>query len=437
MSEEKKQGQGQAKSGLVTHTRAAEETNRLIEKKYQEGWRREKEGKPIAWVMNGVPLEILQCFDIIDIYPENYGAQCAMKKITSPYIEYAEEEGFSAQICGYIRVALGYVRSIARGESPQNAAFGGMPHPTMLLTSSRLCDPRSKVFEALRRYVDVPAFSIDTQRPPIEEPRCTDPAACEHYIQHNVEGYRQLIKFLEEQTGREMDWARLREIVRNSIEMWRLFSEVIQMRKNIPSPMPSEDLFTVFWPFIMMSGEAEALQFYRDLHQEIKERVESGISVVPEEKYRLLWLDQPAWFDLELFNYLESKGAVSVIESAFRPCRYREVDTSDPLRALAQKVFWGWEWAESDGSQVACGLSSGSYVLQLVRDYSIDGVIAHSTISCRAVSIGHQHMSKLLREQMGIPVLYIESDMTDPRAYSPTEEREKVDAFIHILEERK
>ena len=440
MSEEREQvlaTEEKTRSGPVTFTRAAEEANRLIDKKYQECWAREKAGKPIAWVMNGAPLEILQCFDIIDVYPENYGAQCAIQKATSPFIEYAEEDGFSTNICGYLRIALGYARTIARGGSARDAAYGGMPRPTMLLSSSRLCDPRTKIFEALRRYLDVPVFNIDTQRPPNEDPRCTDSEACEHYIKHNAEGYKGLIRFLEGQTGKKMDWDRFKKVVQDSIEMWHLFSDVNELRKNIPCPMPSEDLFVVFWPFIMMPGEAEALQFYRNLHQEVKERISSGIPVIPEEKYRLLWLGQPAWFDMELFNYLESKGAVSVIESAFRPSRPREIDMSDPIRALAEKWFWGWDWAESDGSQISCGLSSGSRVLQMVKDYNIDGVIAHSTISCRAVSVGHTHIAKVLREQMGLPVLYIESDMTDPRSYSPTEEREKIDAFTEIMAGRK
>lgn len=424
-------------SGLVTYTRAVQEANRLIDQKYQKGWQWEREGKDIAWVMNGPPLEILQCFDIIDIYPENYGAQCAIKKTTSPFIDYAEEEGFSTAVCGYLRVTIGYARTIARGGSAAGAAFGGMPRPTMLISSSRLCDPRTKIFDALRRYYDVPAFNIDTQRPPNEDPRCADPAAVAHYIDHNVEGYRGLISFLEQQTGKKMDWARLEQVVHNSIEMWHLFSEVHRMRMHVPSPLPSEDMYTVFWPFVMMPGEEGALQCYRNMNAEVKERIRSGVSVVPEEKYRILWMGQPAWFDMELFNYLESKGAVSAVESAFHCYRPREVDMSDPLRALAEKFFWGWDWGESDGSQISCGLTAGSHVLDEIRDYKVDGVIAHSTISCRAVSLGHKHMTRFLRENTRIPVLYMESDMTDPRSYSPSEEREKIDAFIEVLDERK
>ena len=244
------------RSGLTNYTRAAQEANLLIDKKYQEGWARKKAGKPIAWVMNGPPLEILQCFDIIDVYPENYGARCAIKKATSPYIEYAEEDGFSTHICGYLRVALGYARAVARGDSTQDAAYGGMPLPTMLLSSSRVCDPRPKIIEALRRYLDVPAFNIDTQRPPYEDPRCTEEEACEHYIEHNMEEYKGLIRFLEKQTGKKMDWDRLKEVVGNSVEMWHLLYEVNQMRKNIPSPLPSEDMYTIFCPFITSPGKA-------------------------------------------------------------------------------------------------------------------------------------------------------------------------------------
>ncbi|MFC1980528.1 2-hydroxyacyl-CoA dehydratase, partial [Chloroflexota bacterium] len=66
----------------------------------------------------------------------------------------------------------------------------------------------------------------------------------------------------------------------------------------------------------------------------------------------------------------------------------------------------------------------------------VDGVIAHTVLSCRSVTIGNRHMSKLLREQMGLPVLDIESHMSDQRSYSKDEVRGRIDAFLDMLEGR-
>jgi len=436
MAAPEKASKEETRSGLVTYTRAVAEASGLIAGKYEAGWKR-REGQPVAWLMGGPPPEILECFDVHAVYPEQYGALCAERQATSPFLEYGEEDGFSTNICGYLRIALGYARCLARDELPVGAVYGGMPRPQMLLSASRTCDPRSKIFEAMRRYLDVPAFIFDTQKPPNEEPRCQDEKACEHYIQHNMEGVKGLVTFLEEQTGKKLDRDRLLAALRNSIEMWHVGYSIDELRKHSPCPLPSGDFFSLFSPLLAMGHEPEGLQFARNLHRELEERIRSGISVVPEEKFRLLWLGQPPFFDMELFNYLEGLGTVSVMESIYHSSRPRELSLSDPIRALVERTFWGGDWGESDGTQLMCGITPGSRVLRLARDYNVDGVIAHSTISCRAVSMGHKHMAKLLREQMGLPVLYLESDMVDPRSYSPAEVRENVDAFIHILRGRK
>jgi benzoyl-CoA reductase/2-hydroxyglutaryl-CoA dehydratase subunit BcrC/BadD/HgdB len=424
----------------IVKTRTGKEANRLIAKQYELGWAHAKSGRPVAWVMYGPPREILRSFDILDIYPEAYAATCAIKHRTSPYMEYGEEEGFSQYICGYLRLVMGYARSMGRGESTENALFAGMPRPSMFLSSSRLCDPRTKVFETIRRYLDVPAFIFDHQLPPVEELRSMNKQTAEHYIQHNMEGFKGLVDFLEEQTGKKLDRDRLSELVRNSIEAWRLIYDSFEMRKNSPCPMPWEDYMVAWRPFRDMAGEAQTVQFYRNMLEEMRERVKLGISVVPEEKYRLMWLGAPMWFDVDLLNYLESLGAVVVVDSHYHATRPREVDTSDPFRALAEKEYWGWDmYGESDGSQPRCGLSTGSHILELARDYHVDGVISHSIMSCRAATIGTRHMEKVLREQMGLPVLSVvsQSHTCDSRSYSSTEMREKIDVFINILEERK
>jgi benzoyl-CoA reductase/2-hydroxyglutaryl-CoA dehydratase subunit BcrC/BadD/HgdB len=422
----------------IVKTRAGGIATRLIADAYKKGWAHVEAGKPVAWLMYGPNREILRCFDILPVYPESYASNCAIKQQTSPYIEYAEEEGFSEYICGYLRHAMGYALSLARGDSLEIAPFGGMPRPSMLLSCSRLCDPRTKVFETMRRYLKVPAFIYDHQIPPTEDDRCNDPEVSRHYIEHNLEGLKGLVKFLEELTGIKLDRDRLSEMVRNSIESWHLMYECFALRKHSPCPLPLEDLVVVYRPFRDMIGERETVEFFRDLRDEIAERVRLGTTVVPEEKHRLLWLGLPMWFDMDLLTYIESKGGVVVMDSMYHCSKPVPIDTSDPLRALAEKEYWGWDmYGNSDGSQPRCGLTTGSYVLDMVRDYTLDGVIVHSVISCRGCTIGNRHIARVLREEMGIPVMEVESHMTNLSAYSTDETREKIDAFLHMLSARK
>jgi len=428
----------EADIGYVTHTKAAKKATALINEKYEEARAMEESGAPVVWLYYGPPHEIFYSFGVLDVYPENYGAVCAMREKTSPFLEYADELGLSTNTCSYIRVALGLSRCLATGEPTKHAPYGGLARPTMFMTTGRMCDSRIKVFDATRRFLNVPVCMFDYQGPPCEDSRVTDMKACEHYIDHFVEGLKEMIAFLEEQTGKKLDWDFFTQVVRNSVEMWHLFYDITQLRKHTPTPLPSEDLYIVQRPYMDMTGEAKAVDYFKEVKREVEERIEAGTSVMPEEKYRILWLGLPTWLDMGIFNYLESKGAVSVMETIFHPYKPIEVDLNDPLRALAMKWFWGWDQGGSDGTQVRCGpITGGAHIREVIRDYNVDGVIAHSVMSCRAVSMGQKHVCKMLREEDDVPVLMLESDMTDPRAYSKTEAREKVDAFIHVLEGRK
>ncbi len=420
-------------------TQAGKEANRLIAKAYDDGWAHARAGKPVAWVMYGPPRELLAAFDVLDLYPESYAANCAIKQQTSPYIEYAEEDGFSDYICGYIKVAMGYCLALRRGEPPEKAAFGGMANPTMRLSSSRVCDPRTKVFETMRRYLNVPAFIFDHQLPPSDDKRCMDEEVADRYIDHFKEGCKELTHFLERETGKKLDIDRLDHLVRNSVEAWHLFYESFDMRKNSPCPLPWEDLMVAWRPFRDMAGEDNTVRFYRNMRDEMKERIRLGIPSAPGgEKYRLMWLGLPMWFDLGLLDYAESLGAVVVVDTMFHPTQPRELKRKDTFGALAEKEYWSWDmYGYSDGSQPRVGSITGSHIVDLAREYKVDGAIAHTVISCRSCTIGNRHIAKVLREDMGIPFLGIESHMTNLSAYSPMETRERVNAFIQVLEGRK
>lgn len=421
-------------------TEAGQAANRMIARQYADGWAHVRAGKKVAWMMYAPPREILKAFDVLDIYPEAYAATCAIMQKTEPYIEYAEGEGFSEYICGYLRHAMGYALALARGDSLDIAPLGGMPKPSMLISGSRICDPRTKVFETIRRYLDVPAYIYDHQIPPGEDPRILDEKIHEHYIAHNEDEFRGLVKFLEEQTGTKLDVQKLSHLVQNSLDAWQLFHKSFELRKNRPCPMPWEDLMVVWRPFRDMAGDDAALQFYKDTYEEMRERVRLGISVAkPKEKYRLMWLGLPMWFDVPLLDYMEERGAVVVTDAMYHATKPREIKLGkDPIRTIAEKEYWSWDiYGGSDGTQPKCGLINGSHILELARDYKVDGVIEHTVISCRACTLGGRHIGKVLREDKGIPVLEIESHMTNLSAYSPTATRERVDAFINIMEEKK
>ncbi|MBU1695743.1 MAG: 2-hydroxyacyl-CoA dehydratase family protein, partial [Proteobacteria bacterium] len=75
-------------------------------------------------------------------------------------------------------------------------------------------------------------------------------------------------------------------------------------------------------------------------------------------------------------------------------------------------------------------------VLDMIRFYDADGLVMHSNRSCKPYSFGQMDIMRIVREKTNIPVLMIEADMVDPRAFSQSQVETRIDAFMEIIKQR-
>jgi len=436
-------------SGEMTRAIKSTETVRNISKYiphfYERGQKRQSAGARLVWNMLGTGTEILRAFDLVGEWPENYGTLCAARQVAMGFCQEAEAEGYSHELCSYVRNTFGYLRRCRDlGRVPAEAPLGGMGNPDFLLGSGLICEPRYKWFQAIgTHFLDVPQFNDDPVSPPYDAD-LEDPRLAEHYKAQIRASLRAQITFLEEQTGKKLDLERFREIMRNSQEAMEYWYRVLELRKAVPCPMGSEDYFTAIIPFLYLAGEREAVDFYRDLYGEIKSRVDRGVGVIAEEKYRFCWLGIPPWFNLGLFNYLETLGMVICVESTYYVGPPVEVDLTDPLEAWVERTWKTAQYKQKQGSEInpdicnpgvfSPGVGAG-LVKRWVAEYRLDGVIAHRTRSCRATSMGQLHVQNKLAE-IGVPMLIFESDMVDPRAWSDAQIKMRFQGFLETVEAR-
>ena len=73
----------------------AREAYQWVKAGYANAHQAKTEGRPVAWVMFGVPLEIVYTMGITPIFPENYGTLCAAKRVGYKFCEAAEQDGFN------------------------------------------------------------------------------------------------------------------------------------------------------------------------------------------------------------------------------------------------------------------------------------------------------------------------------------------------------
>ncbi|MGB2799943.1 MAG: 2-hydroxyacyl-CoA dehydratase family protein [Dehalococcoidia bacterium] len=412
-----------------------------VNETYQKSVEAMRAGEPTVWAMlnwyYGDP--ILRAMDLEVVYPENYGALLAATGFAQPYLEYADADGFPTHLCGYSRATLGYTSKMMRelkGEIPSEAPLGGMPKPIFLMSSAAVCDARYKWFQALGRYMDVPVWTLEAPMPGVKE--LFMEGSYERIVDLGVKHLREFITFVERITGRKLDWDKLDGTVDLMIEVNRLWHEISELRKAKPCPMHSRDFWSAMPAALFLMGDLEhSLQCFRDMYEEMKDRVKGHIGAIAEEKYRLVFAELPPWHSLGFFDRLAERGWNFVVESfGYRPPIPLDLsEVSDPLEKITRfslQVFVGY-YKDALEHNVPAGALAYPY-LKYVREWRCDGALLHPLISCRSASTHLPYVANLIMERLKVPSLTIEGDIVDLRLFDPEDAIARAEPFEETME---
>jgi bcr-type benzoyl-CoA reductase subunit B len=370
-------------------------------------------GRPVAWITSGAPVEILRAMGVAVVYPENYTALCAARQECVPMCEVAEAQGYSPDLCSYARTHIGSVLEQTK------APLGGLPRPDLLVCCNNICGTVVKWYEALALDLSVPLFVLDT-------PFVHDKASGS-MLQYVRDQIRELVHWLEQTTGRDLDYRRLREAVALSDEAVGHWAAIRALCKARPSPLNAPDLFVCMAPIVVLRGTRHAVRYYAHLRQEVEQRVQKGIGAIPEERFRLVWDNIAIWHHLyRFYGYFVDYGACFVVDSYTGgwDLRIPEGDPLDSLAATYASVFLN----QSLQRRV-------DLIVGLIQEYNADGFVMHSNRSCKPYSLGQYAIRRAVMERTGAPSLVIEADMCDPRIFAAEPAKTRIQAFVESLEE--
>jgi benzoyl-CoA reductase/2-hydroxyglutaryl-CoA dehydratase subunit BcrC/BadD/HgdB len=134
-----------------------------------------------------------------------------------------------------------------------------------------------------------------------------------------------MINFLEEKSGRRMDWDRLAEIIARMDRQIELFREINELRKAVPTPFHFQGFLELLTTDYLFPGQPEAIDYLETLRDELVERVGEGKGVVANERFRLMtrvfWRD----FSRNMARWVSLNPSLPVGERAdlTRPGRWR------------------------------------------------------------------------------------------------------------------
>ncbi len=270
---------------------------------YMDALTAKENNKTIAWITSGGPVEPLIAMDIIPVYPENHGAMIGASKMGEDLCAKAEDMGYSSDLCSYARADISC--AVVNG-----GPLGGLPKPDMLICCNNICGTVLKWYEIQARYFKVPLFILDT---PICHTGYTPEIAA--YVQQQMKEY---VQFLEKATGRPFNHEKMKEVGRLAMEGQLLWQKVLNTTANKPSPMSAFDAFFFLALIVTLRGTQTAVDFYTELLAEMEDRIANGISIVPEERHRLLWDNLPVWYSLKwLSNKYSYHNACLVVDAYY------------------------------------------------------------------------------------------------------------------------
>lgn len=371
------------------------------------------EGKCLVAHTPMIPPEVFYAMDIVPLQLES--AVTLSAQIVNGYEESfnaAAAFGLAPEICSAHRLIAG------------QAILGWLPRPDAVVWSNQVCDNTAKSGNVMVELWDCRSIFL-------ERPYRNSKGAVE-YFTHELED---LIHFLEELTGRKMDWDRFSEVMERSRRLQVLHQEIREYRKAVPSPWRNLWNIHMMGTELYLAGTSDAVMHLEAMRDETKRKAESGLGSIEEEKFRILTLFIPPACVWTLMGWMESEhGAVSVAEPYFSYRGGGEIDPKRPLDSLATKSFYCPIGRPMHGPAEEGILHDA---LSDASDYKAEGAVCFAHIGCRQNDACIRILKDALQEEAGIPTLVLDNDLYDPTYVPEGQLKDKLEEFFELLSERR
>ncbi len=389
------------------------------------------EGAAYVFVM-GSMAELLKVFDLPLVLPEITSLQTAVRRVAHELLNEAEDYGYSPDICGYVKADVGM--HLRNRQHP----MGAIPKPALAVLTNA-CNTYIKWAEIWERMYHVPVFTLDipATRQAGKQTWPGDPDF-ERDRRYVTEQIKELIALCEKVTSKKFDIDRLRETMAYANDMNLGWKRVIELNKSRPSLFNALTDGTVYLGVSNnFRGTAEGSKFFKNLVEEMEYKAAHGIGTQNEEKFRLAFVGVPCYPIFRRFNEMFTEWGGAFVNSTYLyfasggANRGFEYDLNRPLESLAEGTLI------SVRDAMDSMFHQDRALIEMVKDYAIDGVVYHPIKSCRTVSTGLADGRRALMAALDTPSLFIESDMMDKRVVSEAQLKNRIDAFFEGLASRR
>ena len=384
--------------------------------------------QPYALLQADVPFELFDVAGVPAVSNQWWASLIAAKRQAPRFLDAMEADGVDNGLCRYCSLGYACTRYAGSGEPP----WGGLP-PPRLLCARLTCDCIHRVFELWADAFGAELVEID--HPGAGElpvrwwelgRRRWRELVEPHRLAFVAATLEALVERLEVISGRPFDRGALRDRLQMVNQQEETFEAVRRLIATAPEcPVRMTEQITNVMATQWLRGSDWALAHARAFHDEVRQRVEAGVAACPGERARLMWIGAGLWHDTSFYTAFESShGAVFVwsMYLAFGPDGYIRYGLDDPMAALASRTASFNEYLHNPPW-------AAEWILHQARTHRIDGALVLRPRSMKPAATGRLFIERTL-EEAGIPVLPIEADVVDTRAWNPDSARDRVCSFL-------
>lgn len=360
--------------------------------------------KPCIFTSAFVPNELIYGLGGVPFLPEAASGFAASFGFARESLTACESLWYSPDLCSFHRAGVGA------------SVLEFAPKPAAVVVSSHLCDGGKRSLFQISQYHNCPFYILDV------------PYTCSaQSLDRLGKQLEKVARSLEQEVpglcGKYMD-----EAFANSNAARNYYLDLCKLRTNAPSPWRGSEALNYVVLFLWSWGSPWLPKFYQSLRDHAEDIIQSGDYPVPNEQFRLAWLNLRPYYSPRLFNYLEDTCQVSIAFEEFSYMYWDPLDSGDPYISLAKKIMANPGWGPIERRLEVIG--------KITRGFSIDGVVQFAQWGCRQYNGAASILSDYLRKK-GIPFLNLDGDGVDIRNSGEAQSLTRLGAFRELLESRR
>ncbi|NVM53321.1 MAG: 2-hydroxyacyl-CoA dehydratase [Candidatus Helarchaeota archaeon] len=334
------------------------------------------------------------------------------------YIELAEENGIAPEQCNAQKIWIGAMMA--------NEIF----KPDGIVYASQPCDSTNILYQVMQNWYKVPTYTLDV-------PYWAHDPDSEFYDERTVPYFVNQLKgfivWAEKNFGLKFDSEHFRHMMELSNQAREAVLELNELMRAIPAPLPSLTSFNTYVALLTSAGTQAAADYCKFVRDEAANNAKQKISPLQErgkeEKFRVIWIYLPIFWDFMLFDWMERKfGAVSVMDLL-------GYNLAQPVDLSSKnKMFEGLARTTLD---IPMGVQSRGpaeyyldYLINVVKTYKADCAIYGGHLGCKHSWAIANLLKEELYEVTGVPTLIFEVDAMDNRPVTSRMIKAKLKTFF-------